>query len=231
MGWYITPFILIPPCCVFAYGSQNSNAPSALLLVDPCIKDPQFLAMLSGTPSPNLHRILQYADIDEKLDLPEDSSDWKASAKFSKFILYNDLMTHLSLGGCQPGATPIAITPFIRGFAINKWVVFLNHLEDCIGAIRGELLRDGFKKTHNGWQYSARWGGHWSEWVVEQVQARKIDLTFSLTDLESNMHALGLDPGDITSFGVVGKREAQMWRYIWSMIRRHRDTFQDISNS
>ena len=187
--------------------------------------------MLAGAPSPNLHRILQYPDLDDKLDLSEDTADWKPSATFTKFILYDDLIKHLALGGSEPGATPIAITPFIRGFAINQWVVFLNHVTSSAGSIRAKLIADGFRETPNGWQYSANWGALWSEWVFERVQAWKIDLILLLNVLESNMHALGLDPDDITSFGMVGKREAQMWRYIRNMLTRHRELFQDIANS
>ena len=51
-------------------------------------------------------------------------------------------------------------------------------------------------------------------------------MTLSLTEFECNMHALGLDPDDISSFGMVGKREAQMWRYIKNMIARDRDLFK-----
>ncbi|KAI9666557.1 MAG: hypothetical protein M1821_004493 [Bathelium mastoideum] len=216
-----------------SYWSRNTDDGGwiALILVDPCIKDPKFLEMLRGAPSPNLHRLLQYADIDEKLDIPKVSSDWKPPAKFSKFILYEDLIHHLAIGGCEPGSTSIAVTPFIRGFAINHWMVFLNHVHSCTGSIRSKLFADGFQETTNGWQYRAKWGGQMSEWVLDRVQAWKIDLALSLTEVESNMRALRIDPEDICSFGVVGKREAQMWRYIKNMIERHRDIFMDISNS
>jgi len=45
------------------------------------------------------------------------------------------------------------------------------------------------------------------------------------------MRALGIDVEDPQSFGFVGKREAQMWRYIRSSCIDLQDMFQQLTNS
>ena len=199
--------------------------------MDPCIKDPAFIAMLKGAQWPNLYRIIRYPDLEDKVDIPEDPSEWLPSASFTKYILYDDLLQHFELSDTDPGQTPIALTPFIRGFVISKWMAYFNHVHRCFLATRARQFTDGNQKTTQGWQYSPRWGGDWTEWMFERMTRWITDLQLDITDMEANMWALGMDPEDPQSYGMVGKREGQMWRYGRTMLLRHREMFSSVTNS
>lgn len=219
----------------------TTNETLAVLLVDPCLKDPSHLALINGVYHPNLSREVRYPELEdhEKADLAPNLLQWHPSAAFSKYVLHDDILIHFSVAATGPGRSPLAITPFMRGFTISKWTAHLNHIRRCYAHTRAGLFSDNARHTlrHHSVnttrlvQHTAHWGADWKEWMFESMTRFITDLSLYRLDAETNMRALGIDVDDPRSSGLVGKREAQMWRYIRSSCIDLQDMFQQLSNS
>lgn len=206
----------------------------ALLLVDPCLKDPEHLALLDGNPCPNLNRMIRYPELDdhERVDLGSNSLQWHPCAAFTKYNFHDDILTHFAVANAGPGDTPIAITPFVRGFAISKWTAHLNHVRRCFINTRAALFASGDAFNAEGVaQHTARWGANWKEWMFETMTRWVSDLTLCRLDVETNMRALGIDPRASDSYGITGKRETEMWRYIRDAYMDQQQMFESLTNS
>ena len=55
------------------------------------------------------------------------------------------------------------------------------------------------------------------------------DLSVYRQDIETNIRTLGIDIQDASSYGFVGKREAQMWHLIHSQCTDLQDMFQQLT--
>jgi hypothetical protein len=210
---------------------------NALLLVDPCLKDPSHLALINGAPYPNLSRIIRYPQLEDhqKVDIAPNPLQWHPSAAFTKYILHDDILIHFSVADAGPGQNPLAITPFIRGFAISKWAAHLNHIRRCYSHTRAALFSGTPRHTADDptglVHHTAHWGADWKEWMFEAMTRFTTDLALYRLDAETNMRALGIDIDDSSSFGLVGKREAQMWRYIRATCIDLQDMFEQLTSS
>ena len=190
--------------------------------------------MLGGTPRTNLSRIVRYPELDdhEKVDLTPNPLQWHPSAAFTKYILHDDILTHFSVADAGPGVTPVAVTPFVRGFAISKWVAHLNHVRRCFTNTGAALFSSGNILTTEGTaQHTARWGADWKEWMFEAMTRLVTDLMLYRLDVETNMRALGIKPDQSDSYGIAGQREAEMWRYIRDAYIHQRFMFESLTNS
>lgn len=218
----------------------KTNKTIALLLVDPCLKDPSHLALINGAPLLNLSREIRYPELEdhEKVDIAPNPLQWHPSASFTKYVLHDDILTHFSVADAGPGSSPLAVTPFVRGFAVSKWTAHLNHVRRCYVHTRAALFSgSSHQPIHplaNGTalvQHTARWGADWKEWMFEAMTRFTTDLVLYRLDAETNMRALGIDVDEPTSYGLVGKREAQMWRYIRASCVDLQEMFQSLANS
>jgi hypothetical protein len=211
--------------------------------VDPCLKDPKLLATIKGARYANISRIIRYPELEdhEKVDLAPNPQQWHPSAAFTKYILHDDILTHFSVADAGPGRNPHAVTSFIRGFVVSKWTAHLNHIRRSYMYTRAALFADQPepRKHHQDEvtaemapaQHRAHWGADWKEWMFETMTHFTTDLYLYRLDAETNMRALGIDVDDPQSFGIIGKREAQMWRLIRSSCTDLQDMFQDLTNS
>ncbi|KAF2106261.1 hypothetical protein BDV96DRAFT_607490 [Lophiotrema nucula] len=190
---------------------------NSLLLVDPCLKDPSHLALINGAAHPNLSREIRYPELEDhyKVELAPDPLQWHPSAAFTKYILHDDILIHYSVANAGPGNTPLAVTPFVRGFAVSTRNVSRHNTDTTIS-------------VH---QHTARWGVNWEEWIFESITRFITDLSLYRLDVETNMRALGIDIDDLRSHGFVGRREGQMWRYIRSSCIDLQGMFQQLQNS
>ncbi|KAL0261254.1 hypothetical protein SLS55_004950 [Diplodia seriata] len=161
------------------------------------------------------------------------------------FVLYEDLLQHFALAEADPGgsSTPIALTGFVRGFVVNKWIAYLNHAHSTFLALRNRLFAPGHNpaaaQDHDHPRYSAKWGGVWEEWMFERMAAFVLELSLFRADLECDMRELGLDPRDDHApppsgsccgcrGGVVGRREGQMWRYVRDQLECTKADYKDL---
>jgi hypothetical protein len=205
-------------------------------LVDPCLKDPEHLAFISGTRRKNASRIIRYPELEdhEKVDLAPHPLQWHPSAAFTKYILHDDLLTHFSVADASPGRNPLAITSFVRGFVIIKLTAHLNHIRRSYTYTRAALFSDTSEHAHgttDASTHTAHWGGNWKEWRFESITRFTTDLYLYRLGIEANMRALGIDLEDPHSFGFVGKREAQMWRVLHGSCVDLCTMFQHLTNS
>ena len=193
--------------------------------------------MVDGEPHFNLTREIRYPEIEdhEKAYLVPNPIQWHPSAAFTKYILHDDILTHFSVADSGPGGSPLAVTPFVRGFAISKWVAHLNHVRRCFVHTRAALFSSGDVRgsdsEDNAIHHTSRWGADWQEWMFESLTRWTTDLVLYRLDAETNMRALGIDIEDPLSYGLVGKREAQMWRYIRSSCQDLQGMFESLANS
>lgn len=203
--------------------------------MDPCLKDPEHLALIDGTPRPNGSRIVRYPELEdhEKADIAPNPLQWHPSATFTKFKLHDDILIHFSVADASPGRNPLAVTPFLRGFVLSKWVAHLNHLSRSYVETRAALFSRTSRdpKSDDAFRHEARWGADWEEWLFETPMPFTTDLALYRLGAENNMHALGIDVEDPFSYGFVGKRDAQMWRYIRSSCIDLQNMFQQLTNS
>lgn len=224
--------ILVPYFCVYA-----TDTAAAILLVDPCLKDPAHLATIDGEPRLNLAREIRYPELEdhEKAYIAPNPVQWHPSAAFTKYILHDDIITHFSVADSSPGGSPLAVTPFVRGFAISKWVAHLNHVRRCFVHTRSALFVGGdihrSDSGDNAIYHTSQWGADWKEWMFESLTRWTTDLVLYRLEAETNMRALGIDVDDPGSHGLVGKREAQMWRYIRLSYRDLQGMFESLANS
>jgi len=212
----------------------------ALFLVDPCLKDPVHLSIIKGTSCDNLSRIVQYPGLEEheKVEICPNPLQWHPSAAFTKYILYDDILIHFSVADIGPGRNPLAVTPFVRGFVVSKWIAHLNYLRRSYAHTRSAIFSDTARHRtrheddpHRQIYHKARLGAKWEEWLFETIMRFTTDMAVYRSDVESNMRALGIDIEDPYSYGFVGKREAQMWRLIQAKCTQLQDMFQQLSNS
>lgn len=212
---------------------------TALLVVDPCLKDPSHIALISGAPHTNLSREIRYPELDdyEKVDLATNPLQWHPGATFTKYVLHDDILIHFSVSNTDPGRSALAITKFVRGFTISKWAAHLNHISRCYSHTRAALFSSNKKNTSeidnviDLVQHTARWGADWKEWMFETMTRSTTDLYIYRLQCETNMRALGIDIDDSASYGFVGKREAQTWRYIRSSCMDLQEMFEQLTNS
>ncbi|CAN9083508.1 unnamed protein product [Alternaria alternata] len=208
-----------------------------LLLVDPCLKDPSHLAVIEGSPYTNISRIIRYPELEdeEKADIALNPLQWHPSAAFTKYVLHDDVMIHFSVANAGPGGNPLSVTPFIRGFVISKWTAQLNHIRRSYSHTRAALFSKVPSCHRVGTGISVRhtvlWGADWKEWMFETMTRFTTDLYLYRLEVETNMRALGIDVDDPQSYGFVGKREAQMWRFLRSTCLDLQDMFQQLTNS
>lgn len=208
-----------------------------LLLVDPCLKDPSHLAVIEGSPYTNISRIIRYPELEdeEKADIALNPLQWHPSAAFTKYVLHDDVMIHFSVANAGPGGNPLSVTPFIRGFVISKWTAQLNHIRRSYSHTRAALFSKVPSCHRVGTGISVRhtvlWGADWKEWMFETMTRFTTDLYLYRLEVETNMRALGIDVDDPSSYGFVGKREAQMWRFLRSTCLDLQDMFQQLTNS
>jgi hypothetical protein len=208
------------------------RASSALFLVDPCLKDPEHLAFINGAVYPNSTRTIRYPQLEdhEKVDIAPNPLQWHPSAAFTKYILHDDILIHFSVADVGPGRNPMAVTPFVRGFAISKWIAHLNHIRRSYMHTRAALF-SGAPSSNSPFQHTAHWGADWKEWMFESMTRFTTDLSADRLDVETNMRALGIDVEDPHSYGFVGKREAQMWRFVRATCMDLQDMFQQLTAS
>ena len=208
-----------------------------MLLVDPCLKDPAHLAIIEGESRFNLAREIRYPELEdrEKAYIAPKPIQWHPSAAFTKYILHDDILTHFSVADSGPGGSPLAVTPFVRGFVISKWVAHLNHARRCFVHTRAALFSSGdvhgSDREENAILHKSHWGADWQEWMFESLTRWTTDLVLYRLDAETNMRALGIDIDDPHSDGLVGRREAQMWRYICSSCKDLQGMFESLTNS
>jgi hypothetical protein len=207
------------------------------MLVDPCLKDPAHLALIAGSPYTNISRIIRYPELEdyEKADLALHPSRWHPSASFTKYILHDDILIHFSVADAGPGANPLSVTPFIRGFVLSKWTAHLNHIRRSYIHTRAALFSNASRRhpdpSSTQTKHTARWGADWKEWMFETMTRFTTDLNLYRTDLETNMRALGIDVDDPQSYGFIGKREAQMWRFLRATCFDLQGMFEDLTDS
>jgi hypothetical protein len=208
-----------------------------LLLVDPCLKDPSHLAIIEGSSYTNISRIIRYPELEdeEKADIALNPLQWHPSAAFTKYVLHDDVMIHFSVANAGPGGNPLSVTPFIRGFVISKWTAQLNHIRRSYSHTRAALFSKVPSCHRVGTGISVRhtvlWRADWKEWMFETMMRFTTDLYLYRLEVETNMRALGIDVDDPQSYGFVGKREAQMWRFLRSTCLDLQDMFQQLTNS
>jgi hypothetical protein len=218
----------------------NPDLHLALFLVDPCLKDPEHLALIEGKVRHNTNRIVRYPELEdhEKLDISESPSQWHPSATFTKYILHDDILTHFSVADTCPGRNPLTITTFVRGFAVSKWTVQLNHIRRSYTHCRATLFSNSEQGRNRSFhtksspepvKQTANWGAHWKEWIFDSMAWYITDLSVNKQDIEANMRALGIDIEDTNSYGLIGKREAQMWRLIHAHCADLQDMFQQLT--
>ena len=210
---------------------------AGLVLVDPCLKDPAHLAVINGSPYPNLSRVIRYPELEdhEKSDLAPHPVQWHPSAAFTKYNLHDDILIHFSVADFSPGGNPLSVTPFLRGFVISKWTAELNHISRSYGYTRAALFSNSSLR-HSGnagdaAQHTMRWGADWKEWLFETMARFTTDLYLYRLEVETNMRALGIDVDDVQSYGFVGKREAQMWRFLRASCIDLQEMFQQLTES
>ena len=213
--------------------ARDDQGWTAILLVDPCLKDPTHLAMIDGEPRVNLAREIRYPELEdhEKVYIAPNPIQWHPSTAFTKFILHDDILTHFSVADFGPGGSPLAVTPFVRGFVIGKWVAHLNNVRRCYVHTRAALFSSSDGTNGNTIHHTSRWGANWQEWMFESVTRWTTDLVLYRLDVDTDMRALGIDVDDPRSQGLVGKREAQMWRYIRSSCQDLQGMFESLANS
>ena len=208
-----------------------------LLLVDPCLKDPSHLAIIEGSSYTNISRIIRYPELEDegKADIALNPLQWHPSAAFTKYVLHDDVMIHFSVANAGPGGNPLSVTPFVRGFVISKWTAQLNHIRRSYSHTRAALFSKVPSCHRVGTGISVRhtvlWGADWKEWMFETMTRFTTDLYLYRLEVETNMRALGIDVDDPQSYGFVGKREAQMWRFLRSTCLDLQDMFQQLTNS
>lgn len=208
--------------------------------MDPCLKDPEHLALLNGQIHHNTSRIIRYPELEDhqKSEISPDPTRWHPSASFTKYILHDDILTHFSVADACPGRNPLAITPFVRGFAVSKWTAEMNHVRRSYTHTRAALFSDPVRKSH--WSMHAKispelvhhephWGANWKEWMFESMAWYITDLSVYRQDIEVNMRALGMDVQDLNSYGFIGKREAQMWRLLHAQCVDLQEMFQQLT--
>ena len=209
---------------------------AAVILVDPCLKDPVHLDLIKGEPRFNMSRGIRYPDFEdyEKAYIALNPTHWHPSATFTKYILHDDILTHFSMADSGPGGDPLAVTLFMRGFVISKWVAHLNHVRRCFVYMRVALFSSGDISSRDNEEFihhTSRWGANWHEWIFESLTRWTTDLVLYRLDAENNMRALGIDVDDPRSYGLVGKREAQMWHFICSSYQDLQGMFESLANS
>ncbi|KAH3961130.1 hypothetical protein HBI56_209950 [Parastagonospora nodorum] len=213
---------------------------NALFLVDPCLKDPEHLALIDGNVPHATSRIIRYPELEDhqKVDISPNQCLWHPSASFTKYILHNDLLVHFSVAEACPGRNPLAITTFVRGFAVSKWIAQMNHIRRSYTHTRAALFSDELpdklwplcaKTPAEVVHHTAHWGANWREWIFESMVWYITDLSVYRQDVEANMRALGIDVDDLESYGFVGKREAQMWRVVHAQCTDLQDMFQQLT--
>ncbi|CAN9293734.1 unnamed protein product [Alternaria alternata] len=172
---------------------------------------------------------------EEKADIALNPLQWHPSAAFTKYVLHDDVMIHFSVANAGPGGNPLSVTPFIRGFVISKWTAQLNHIRRSYSHTRAALFSKVPSCHRVGTGISVRhtvlWGADWKEWMFETMTRFTTDLYLYRLEVETNMRALGIDVDDPQSYGFVGKREAQMWRFLRSTCLDLQDMFQQLTNS
>lgn len=208
--------------------------------MDPCLKDPSHLSLINGAPLLNVSREIRYPELEdhEKVDIAPNPLQWHPSAAFTKYVLHDDILTHFSVADAGPGSSPFAVTPFVRGFTVSKWAAHLNHVRRCYVHTRAALFSGSRHHTAHPpddgtslVRHTALWGADWEEWMFEAMTRFTTDLALYRLDAETNMRALGIDVEDLNSYGFVGKREAQMWRYIRASCVDLQQMFQSLTNS
>ena len=201
------------------------------------MKDPAHLAIIDGELRPNLAREIRYPELEdhEKAYIAPNPIQWHPSAAFTKYILHDDIITHFSVADSGPGGSPLAVTPFVRGFAISKWVAHLNHVRRCFIYMRSVLFSSGdihgSDSQDNITYHTSRLGADWQEWIFESLTRWTTDLVLYRLDAETDMRALGIEIDDPNGHGLVGKREAQMWRYICLSYQDLQGMFESLANS
>lgn len=138
----------------------------------------------------------------------------------------------------SPGGNPSAVTPFVRGFVISKWTAHLNHIRKSYAYTRSALISDSARlntapspEPSGLVMHTARWGADWKEWMFDSMTRFTTDLDLYRLNIETNMHALGIDLDDPKSYGFVGKRETQIWRYLRCSCIDLQGMFQGLANS
>ena len=226
--------------CIEIYSPDQpftiTKTAAAVILVDPCLKDPAHLAIIGGEPPFNLSREIRYPELEdhEKAHLAPNPVQWHPSAAFTKYSLHDDIIIHFSVAGSGPGGSPLAVTPFVRGFVISKWVAHLNHISRCFVHTRIALFSSGDNlgsDNEGSIRHTSRWGANWHEWMFESLTRWTTDLVLYRLDAETNMRALGIDVDDPRSYGLVGKREAQMWHFVRSSCQDLQGMFENLANS
>ncbi|KAF2637203.1 hypothetical protein P280DRAFT_111898 [Massarina eburnea CBS 473.64] len=212
---------------------------NAILLVDPCLKDPSHVALINGVSYLNISREIRYPELEDedKVGIAPNPLQWHPSATFTKYILHDDVLTHFSVANAGPDSSPLAITPFIRGFAISKWTAHLNHAHVCFSHTRSALVSEHTRadlnpgKDANGLVgHTSSWGADWKEWMFERMAYLITNLSLDRMHIEANMRALGIDIEDPNSHGFVGKRETQMWRHLRSCCIDLQEMFQKLAS-
>lgn len=158
---------------------------------------------------------------------------WHPSAAFTKYNLHDDILIHCSVANFGPGGNPLSVTPFLRGFVISKWTAEMNHIRRSYGHTRAALFSNSSSHYSGSARTSVqvRWGADWKEWLFETMAKFTTDLYLYRLEVETNMRALGIDVEDAQSYGFVGKREAQIWRFLRTSCIDLQEMFQHLTDS
>jgi hypothetical protein len=181
---------------------------------------------------------IRNSKIIRKVDISPNQCRWHPSASSTKNTLHDDLLVHFSVAEACPGSNPLAITTFVRGFAVSKWIMQMNHIRRSYTHTRAALFSDDLpdklwpacaKTPVEVVHHTAHWGANWREWIFESMVWYITDLSVYRQNIEANMRALGIDVNDLESYEFVGKREAQMWRVVHAHCTDLQDMFQQLT--
>ncbi|KAK0613925.1 hypothetical protein B0T14DRAFT_591933 [Immersiella caudata] len=212
--------------------SKEGVRNAGVLLVDPSISYPPGKSLFWDQTWANLVRIAEFSDpTTSTISSVTPSADSPPPQRYTNTSLYDDIRVF----ALSNPATREDILAFARLFAINKWIGLINHARACLAKLRAKLYAPGIRRDNHPIDgarlYRPNWAGEWSEWVLERLADWTAGLALYQMEVESNMLALRIDPENATSYGVVGKQEAQRWHYIRRMLLRYRELYMQTSDS